>query len=45
MEAIQTRDYCAANNAAHRADRPDSSLRKERLFGMTSKSALTLTRA
>jgi hypothetical protein len=36
-EAIQTRDYCVAKNATHRADRPDPSLRKERMLGMTSK--------
>src|SRR4030081_849554 len=34
-EASQTRDYCVAKNATLRAARPDSSLRKERLFGMT----------
>jgi hypothetical protein len=36
-EASQTRDYCAAKSATRRAARPDSSLREERLFGMTSK--------
>jgi hypothetical protein len=36
-EASQTRDYCVANNATRRAARPDSSRRKERLFGMTIK--------
>jgi hypothetical protein len=36
-EASQTRDYWVAKNATRRAARPDSSLRKERLFGMTIK--------
>ena len=36
-EASQTRDYCAARNAALRAARPDPSLRKERLLRMTRK--------
>jgi hypothetical protein len=36
-EASQTRDYCVANNATLRAARPDPSLRKERLLGMTVK--------
>jgi hypothetical protein len=36
-EASQTRDYCVAKNATHRAARPDPSLRKERLFRMTTK--------
>jgi hypothetical protein len=36
-EAGQTRDYCVAKNATLRAARPDPSLRKERLFGMTIK--------
>jgi hypothetical protein len=36
-EASQTRDYCVAKNATLRAARPDSSLRKERLLGMTIK--------
>src|SRR5271155_970220 len=36
-EASQTRDYCVAKNATLRAARPDSSLRKERLFGVTIK--------
>lgn len=36
-EAIQTRDYCVAKNATLRADRPDPSLRKSGLLGMTSK--------
>ena len=36
-EASQTRDYCVAKNATLRAARPDSSPRKERLFGMTIK--------
>jgi hypothetical protein len=40
-EASQTRDYCVAallnrSCATLRAARPDSSLRKERLFGMTN---------
>jgi hypothetical protein len=34
-EASQTRGYCVAKNATHRAARPDPSLRKERLFRMT----------
>jgi hypothetical protein len=41
-EASQTRDYCAAKNAALRAARPDSSRRKERLFGMTISRELQL---
>ena len=36
-EASRARDDCGAKNAPHRAARPDSSLRKERLFGMTIK--------
>ena len=36
-EASQTRDYCVAKSATHRAARPDPSLRKERLLRMTSK--------
>jgi hypothetical protein len=36
-EASQTRDYCVANNATHRAARPDPSLRKELLLRMTIK--------
>src|SRR5579872_2256759 len=36
-EASQTRDYCVAKYATHRAARPDPSLRKERLLGMTVK--------
>jgi hypothetical protein len=36
-EASQTRDYRGAKNAPHRAARPDSSLRKGRLLGMTIK--------
>src|ERR1035438_8809322 len=36
-EASQTRDYCVAKNATHRAARPDPSLRKERLLRMTIK--------
>ena len=34
-DASQTRDYCVAKNATHRAARLDPSLRKERLLGMT----------
>jgi hypothetical protein len=34
-EASQTRDSYVARNATLRAARPDSSLRIERLFGMT----------
>jgi hypothetical protein len=34
-EASQTRDYCVAKNATHRAARLDPSLRKERLLRMT----------
>jgi hypothetical protein len=40
MEASQTRGYWIAKNAILRAARPDSSLRKERLFGMTILIAL-----
>jgi hypothetical protein len=36
-EAIQTRGYRVAENATHRADRPDPSLRKERSLRMTIK--------
>jgi hypothetical protein len=36
-EASQTRDYCVAENTTHRAARPDPSLRKRRLFRMTTK--------
>jgi hypothetical protein len=36
-EASQTRDYCVAKKATHRAARPDPSLRNERLFRMTIK--------
>jgi hypothetical protein len=35
-DASQTRDYCVAKNATHRAARPDPSLRKKRLFRMTN---------
>ena len=35
--ASQTRDYCVAKYATHRAARADPSLRKERLLGMTIK--------
>jgi len=34
-EASQARDYCVAEYATLRAARPDPSLRKERLLGMT----------
>jgi hypothetical protein len=34
-EASQTRDYCVATSAKHRAARSDPSLRKKRLLGMT----------
>src|SRR5271170_2283413 len=36
-EASQTRDYCVAKDATLRAARPDPSLRKKRLFRMTTK--------
>jgi hypothetical protein len=36
MEASQTRDYWVAKHATLRAARPDPSLRKERLLGMTA---------
>jgi hypothetical protein len=36
-EASQTRDYCIAKSAMLRAARPGSSLRKERLLGMTNR--------
>src|SRR5580692_4009651 len=32
-EASQTRDYCVAKSATHRAARPDPSRRKQRLLG------------
>ncbi len=35
--ASQARDYCVAKNATHRAARPDPSLRKKHLLGMTIK--------
>jgi hypothetical protein len=35
-EARQTRDYCVARSATHRAARPDPSRRKERLLGLTN---------
>jgi polysaccharide biosynthesis/export protein len=35
-EASRTRDYCVAKGTTQRAARPDPSLRKKRLFGMTS---------
>jgi hypothetical protein len=38
-EAGQTRDYCVAKSATHRAARPDPSLREERLFRMTNQTA------
>jgi hypothetical protein len=34
-EASQTRDYCVAKSATHRAARPGPSRRKERLLRMT----------
>jgi hypothetical protein len=34
-DASQTRDYCVAKSATHRAARPDPSLREKRLLGMT----------
>jgi hypothetical protein len=40
MEASQTRDYCVAKNATHRAARSDPSQRKSALFRMTSKSGV-----
>jgi len=36
-EASQTRDWCVARGATQRAARPDPSLRKNRLLGMTTK--------
>jgi hypothetical protein len=36
MEASQTRDYCVAKSATLRAARPDPSLCKKRLLGMTT---------
>jgi len=36
-EAIQARDYCVAKDATLRTDRPDPSLRKRGLLGMTIK--------
>src|SRR5580700_3565134 len=42
-EASQTRDCCVAKSATLRAARPDSSRRKERLFGMTIKLDPRLT--
>lgn len=38
-DASQTRDYCIAKNAMHRAARPDPSFRKERSLRMTSNYA------
>jgi hypothetical protein len=35
MEASQTRDYCVAKNATHRAARSDPSQRKSALLRMT----------
>src|SRR2546430_2151374 len=37
-EASQTHDYCVTKNATLRAARPDPSLRKECLLGMTSQA-------
>jgi hypothetical protein len=37
MRKQSNRDYCVAKYAMHRAARPDPSLRKERLLGMTIK--------
>jgi len=37
-EASQTRDYCVAKDATHRAARPDRSLRNQRLLGMTNRT-------
>jgi hypothetical protein len=36
--ASQTRDYCVAKYATHRAARLDPSLREERLLGMTNQT-------
>jgi len=36
-KASQTRDVCVAKGATQRAARPDPSLRKNRLLGMTTK--------
>jgi hypothetical protein len=36
-DATQTRDYCVAKSATHRAARPDPSRREERLLRMTIK--------
>jgi hypothetical protein len=44
-EASQTRVYCVAQNATHRAARPDPSLRKERLLRMTRKLLLVPLRS
>jgi len=38
MEANRTRDDGVAKNATHRAARPDPSLRKERLLGITNQT-------
>ena len=43
-EASQTRDYCIAKSAMLRAARPGSSLRKERLLGMTNRRERLLGR-
>jgi hypothetical protein len=43
-EASRTRDYCFAKRATLRAARPDLSLRKERLFRMTTKPHRDLIR-
>ena len=42
-DASQTRDLCVAKNATLRAARPDPSLRKERLFRMTSETIFVWT--
>jgi hypothetical protein len=43
-EASQTRNYCVAKNATHRAARLDASLRKERLLRMTIKLRISASR-
>jgi hypothetical protein len=43
-EESQTRDYCVAKNATHRAARPDPSLRKERLLRLTIKLLISASR-
>jgi hypothetical protein len=42
-EASRTRAYCVAKNATLRAARPDSSLRKRHLLGMTIQSEVPRT--